>query len=159
MGAEMCIRDRCYPGQHPRLGEVLDIIRPSLPCRVRRRHPERGHALRHAAGRSVWTGLQHPLHRTHRPVVVNKCFALRRYLAQRVQSKSILLCHYTQRVTVLSFILFSSRSSDGRVLVVSSSDGFCSIITFDDGELGPVYVPPEERYEVDAIGGLIESVY
>lgn len=32
-------------------------------------------------------------------------------------------------------------SSDGRVLVVSSTDGYCSVITFDKGELGMPYTP------------------
>ena len=33
-------------------------------------------------------------------------------------------------------ILYIFRSSDGRILVVSSLDGYCSIISFKDGELG-----------------------
>eukprot|EP00562_Extubocellulus_spinifer_P006887 CAMPEP_0178533912 /NCGR_PEP_ID=MMETSP0696-20121128/34739_1 /TAXON_ID=265572 /ORGANISM="Extubocellulus spinifer, Strain CCMP396" /LENGTH=848 /DNA_ID=CAMNT_0020165965 /DNA_START=239 /DNA_END=2785 /DNA_ORIENTATION=+ len=33
-------------------------------------------------------------------------------------------------------------SSDGRTLMVSSTDGYISIINFADGELGEVYVPP-----------------
>lgn len=37
--------------------------------------------------------------------------------------------HYAQ-LTDLSW------SSNGRVLVVSSSDGYCSILSFDEGELG-----------------------
>jgi chromatin assembly factor 1 subunit B len=32
-------------------------------------------------------------------------------------------------------------SPDGRILIVSSSDGFCSIITFADMELGEEYIP------------------
>jgi len=36
-----------------------------------------------------------------------------------------------------------SWSPDGRVVVVSSSDGFCSIITFGEDELGAVYTPPK----------------
>uniref|UniRef100_A0A1I8QDZ9 CAF1B/HIR1 beta-propeller domain-containing protein n=1 Tax=Stomoxys calcitrans TaxID=35570 RepID=A0A1I8QDZ9_STOCA len=30
-------------------------------------------------------------------------------------------------------------SNDGRIVVVSSTDGFCSLITFEEGELGEVY--------------------
>lgn len=33
------------------------------------------------------------------------------------------------------------RSSDGRILVVSSTDGYCSIVTFSEGELGKPYQP------------------
>lgn len=33
-------------------------------------------------------------------------------------------------------------SSDGCNLILTSSDGFCSIISFDEGELGAVYTPP-----------------
>ncbi|XP_011293036.1 chromatin assembly factor 1 subunit B [Musca domestica] len=40
--------------------------------------------------------------------------------------------HYT-RLTDIAW------SNDGRVVVVSSTDGFCSLITFDEGELGEVY--------------------
>ncbi|XP_061399765.1 chromatin assembly factor 1 subunit B [Musca vetustissima] len=40
--------------------------------------------------------------------------------------------HYT-RLTDITW------SNDGRVVVVSSTDGFCSLITFDEGELGEVY--------------------
>lgn len=36
-------------------------------------------------------------------------------------------------------------SSDGRVLVVSSSDGFCTLITFSDDELGTVYTSEQEK--------------
>ena len=33
------------------------------------------------------------------------------------------------------------RSKDGRMLVVSSMDGYCSVVTFDAGELGVPYTP------------------
>ncbi|KAI8607108.1 hypothetical protein BC830DRAFT_204697 [Chytriomyces sp. MP71] len=33
-------------------------------------------------------------------------------------------------------------SNDGRVLVLASTDGYCSIINFSDVELGVAYVPP-----------------
>ena len=39
-------------------------------------------------------------------------------------------------------------SSDGRTLFVSSTDGYISVISFADGELGEVYVPPMLKYEV-----------
>lgn len=32
-----------------------------------------------------------------------------------------------------------SWSSDGRVLLVSSSDGFCTLVTFEENELGVPY--------------------
>ncbi|XP_041770590.1 chromatin assembly factor 1 subunit B [Anopheles merus] len=43
--------------------------------------------------------------------------------------------HYT-RLTDMSW------SSDGRILIVSSTDGFCSMIFFTEGELGTIYQPP-----------------
>uniref|UniRef100_A0A182JQX8 CAF1B/HIR1 beta-propeller domain-containing protein n=1 Tax=Anopheles christyi TaxID=43041 RepID=A0A182JQX8_9DIPT len=43
--------------------------------------------------------------------------------------------HYT-RLTDMSW------SSDGKILIVSSTDGFCSMIFFTDDELGTVYEPP-----------------
>lgn len=33
------------------------------------------------------------------------------------------------------------RSSDGKMLIASSTDGYCSIVTFSEGELGNVYEP------------------
>uniref|UniRef100_A0A182X3K7 CAF1B/HIR1 beta-propeller domain-containing protein n=1 Tax=Anopheles quadriannulatus TaxID=34691 RepID=A0A182X3K7_ANOQN len=43
--------------------------------------------------------------------------------------------HYT-RLTDMSW------SSDGKILIVSSTDGFCSMIFFSEGELGTIYQPP-----------------
>lgn len=37
------------------------------------------------------------------------------------------------------FFCFSLRSSDGRNLIVASSDGYCSVIYFEEGELGKIY--------------------
>uniref|UniRef100_A0A1Q3EVG6 Putative chromatin assembly factor 1 subunit b n=1 Tax=Culex tarsalis TaxID=7177 RepID=A0A1Q3EVG6_CULTA len=46
--------------------------------------------------------------------------------------------HYT-RLTDISW------SSDGKILIVSSTDGFCSLISFSDGELGELHeLQPEE---------------
>ena len=36
-------------------------------------------------------------------------------------------------------------SADGKTLFVTSSDGYVSILSFGDGELGEVYVPPEVK--------------
>nr|CAD7441719.1 unnamed protein product [Timema bartmani] len=41
------------------------------------------------------------------------------------------------------------RSSDGRALVVSSTDGYCSIVTFAEGELGKEYKPSKDAQESD----------
>ena len=34
----------------------------------------------------------------------------------------------------------SCRSSDGRILVMSSTDGYCSLVSFAEGELGTPYI-------------------
>ena len=49
--------------------------------------------------------------------------------------------HYT-RLTDLTW------SSDGTILIVSSTDGFCTLITFADEELGEIYVKPAEEPKV-----------
>ena len=41
------------------------------------------------------------------------------------------------------FLFLINRSSDGNTLVVSSTDGYCSIINFKSGELGQIYQPKE----------------
>jgi len=43
-----------------------------------------------------------------------------------------------------------SWSSDGRVLIVSSTDGFCTIATFEKGELGDIYIKPQRVSERQA---------
>ncbi|KAG8228393.1 hypothetical protein J437_LFUL003865 [Ladona fulva] len=50
--------------------------------------------------------------------------------------------HYT-RLTDITW------SSDGRILVVSSTDGYCSAITFNEDELGVPYKPEEKNKEVN----------
>lgn len=51
--------------------------------------------------------------------------------------------HYT-RLTDLAW------SSDGRVLIVSSTDGFCSLVTFADNELGDIFDDTEIKENLKA---------
>ncbi|KAG8036232.1 hypothetical protein G9C98_004812 [Cotesia typhae] len=55
-----------------------------------------------------------------------------------------------------STIIFSrnniKESSDGRILVVSSTDGYCSIIHFQEGELGKVYTA-NEPISINSLNG------
>ncbi|XP_011499835.1 PREDICTED: chromatin assembly factor 1 subunit B [Ceratosolen solmsi marchali] len=51
--------------------------------------------------------------------------------------------HYT-RLTDITW------SSDGRLLIASSSDGYCSIINFQEGQLGKIYKITEETCRVEA---------
>lgn len=46
---------------------------------------------------------------------------------------------YSNYFRVLISFLISYRSSDGQILIASSSDGYCSIIHFEEGELGKTY--------------------
>lgn len=52
--------------------------------------------------------------------------------------------HYT-RLTDLTW------SNDGRVLVVSSTDGFCSLITFSENELGEIYDDTEVKRKLQDV--------
>lgn len=61
---------------------------------------------------------------------------------QRLPFGSISNIHYS-RLTDISW------SSDGRILIVSSFDGFCTLIAFDDGELGEVYDGPINLLDSD----------
>lgn len=64
-----------------------------------------------------------------------------------VATQSSVLIYDTQQICpigVISFIHYGrlndlSWSSDGQILIVSSSDGYCSIIHFQEGELGKIY--------------------
>jgi len=40
---------------------------------------------------------------------------------------------------MLTYIYILCRSHDGRLLVLSSTDGYCTMISFDVGELGTEY--------------------
>lgn len=69
------------------------------------------------------------------------------YLYDTQQSQPIGLIsniHYT-RLTDLAW------SHDGRILIVSSTDGFCTLITFAYGELGVEYVSDDEAKENDTV--------
>lgn len=65
---------------------------------------------------------------------------------QRLPFGSISNIHYS-RLTDISW------SSDGRILIVSSFDGFCTLIVFDDGELGEVYDEPISFLDSDEKDG------
>lgn len=54
---------------------------------------------------------------------------------QRIPFGSISNIHYS-RLTDITW------SNDGKMLIASSFDGFCTLITFEDGELGEVYDQP-----------------
>ncbi|XP_043270217.1 chromatin assembly factor 1 subunit B [Venturia canescens] len=64
--------------------------------------------------------------------------------------------HYT-RLTDLAW------SSDGKLLVISSTDGYCSIVHFEDGELGKVFKnskdkPKDESSSAEVKEGTDESI-
>jgi chromatin assembly factor 1 subunit B len=64
--------------------------------------------------------------------VATKCSIFLYDTQQQIPFGSISNIHYT-RLTDLAW------SSDGKILLVSSTDGFCSVITFGDDELGEIY--------------------
>lgn len=70
--------------------------------------------------------------------VATKCSVCLYDTQQKMPFGLISNIHYA-RLTDLAW------SSDGRVLVVSSSDGFCTLITFSDDELGTLYRTEKER--------------
>ena len=50
---------------------------------------------------------------------------------------------------------FSARSCDGNMVVVSSTDGFCSVIKFTPDEIGKIY--NEEDFDLEPLVALDES--
>ncbi|KAG5318395.1 CAF1B factor, partial [Pseudoatta argentina] len=50
-----------------------------------------------------------------------------------------------------SLNVFFYRSSDGKILITSSSDGYCSIIHFEEGELGEIYKMKENSLQESTI--------
>ncbi|KAG0201508.1 hypothetical protein BGX28_005694 [Mortierella sp. GBA30] len=68
-----------------------------------------------------------------------------------VATQDSILIYDTQQTAALALVshihyaTFTDMtwSSDGCSLILTSSDGFCSIISFEEGELGTVYTPPK----------------
>ncbi|KAF9948289.1 hypothetical protein BGZ72_009782 [Mortierella alpina] len=68
-----------------------------------------------------------------------------------VATQDSILIYDTQQTAALALVshihyaTFTDMtwSSDGCNLILTSSDGFCSIISFEEGELGTVYTPPK----------------
>ncbi|CAG2057051.1 unnamed protein product [Timema podura] len=52
-------------------------------------------------------------------------------------------------ISITLALPISPGQSDGRALVVSSTDGYCSIVTFAEGELGKEYKPSKDAQEPD----------
>lgn len=60
----------------------------------------------------------------------------------------LLTCHGESSChPIKSYMANPSRSNDGHTLLITSSDGFCSCLTFAPGELGTVYHhPPQVKH-------------
>ena len=80
-------------------------------------------------------------------------FCLPYRMVYAVATQNAVTLHDTQqaepfaRVSKIHYIALTdlSWSSDGSCLVVSSTDGFCSIISFREGEIGEVYAEEKEE--------------
>lgn len=76
-----------------------------------------------------------------------------------VATKSCVYLYDTQQempFTLISNIHYArltdlTWSSDGNILIVSSVDGFCTLITFEEGELGTVFKSAAELYKENEI--------
>ncbi|KAF0306921.1 Chromatin assembly factor 1 subunit B [Amphibalanus amphitrite] len=101
--------------------------------KLRMRHPPE-------PGKPLWEQTHTLLKLPYRMVmaVATRCSVLLYDTQQEAPFARISNIHFT-RLTDLSW------SRDGRLLMVSSTDGFCSVITFDDGELGEPYLPSDEQ--------------
>lgn len=75
--------------------------------------------------------------------VATKCSVYLYDTQQKIPFGLISNIHYT-RLTDLSW------SNDGKVLLVSSTDGYCSIVHFSNGELGKIYKEKSLQEIVDA---------
>ncbi|KAF9924206.1 hypothetical protein BGZ67_009459 [Mortierella alpina] len=73
-----------------------------------------------------------------------------------VATQDSILIYDTQQTAALALVshihyaTFTDMtwSSDGCNLILTSSDGFCSIISFEEGELGTVYTPPKDMMDL-----------
>ncbi|ORZ04080.1 WD40-repeat-containing domain protein [Lobosporangium transversale] len=88
-------------------------------------------------------------------------FGLRYRSIYAVATQDTILIYDTQQTTPLAFIshihyaTFTDMawSTDGCDLILTSSDGFCSIISFEEGELGTIYTPPKSMMPFLSLGG------
>ncbi|KAK3806347.1 MAG: WD40-repeat-containing domain protein [Benniella sp.] len=77
-----------------------------------------------------------------------------------VATQDSVLIYDTQQTTALALIshlhyaTFTDMawSGDGCNLILTSSDGFCSIISFEEGELGAIYTPPKSMMALLSTG-------
>merc|ERR1712226_1162083 len=84
-------------------------------------------------------------------------FCLPYRMIYAVATQNSIMLHDTQqaepfaRISRLHYIGLNDLtwSSDGNTLVVSSTDGYCSIINFKQGELGEVYHPTETKENIN----------
>ena len=74
--------------------------------------------------------------RTHRPG--NEAICCAEYMLQSIPPCYHLLMHEDSKIKWVSSVLAISthRSNDGQTLVITSSDGYCSLVYFELGELG-----------------------
>uniref|UniRef100_T1HGC6 WD_REPEATS_REGION domain-containing protein n=1 Tax=Rhodnius prolixus TaxID=13249 RepID=T1HGC6_RHOPR len=90
-----------------------------------------------------------PLKFTLRKEVNSPVFSLPYRMVLAVATKTTILLYDTQHavpIAMISNIHYTKLtdlawSSDGKMLIASSTDGYCSIVTFSEGELGNVYEP------------------
>jgi chromatin assembly factor 1 subunit B len=64
------------------------------------------------------------------------------------------LSWYVQTSCVISLANMISRSNDGLTLLMSSTDGFCSTLSFAPGELGTVYTGPHPTLAHPTLGSV-----
>ncbi|KAF9319884.1 hypothetical protein BG003_007876 [Podila horticola] len=88
--------------------------------------------------------------KSHETPKIPSVFGLGYRSVYAVATQDSILIYDTQQTAALALVshlhyaTFTDMtwSSDGCNLILTSSDGFCSIISFDEGELGSVYTPP-----------------
>lgn len=93
-----------------------------------------------------WSPIKYCLREGEKPVI-----GLPYRMVLAVATKSSIMIYDTQHavpIALISNIHYTKLtdvawSSDGLVLLASSTDGYCSVVTFAPGELGDVYIAPE----------------
>ncbi|KAG0052918.1 hypothetical protein BGZ83_001939 [Gryganskiella cystojenkinii] len=98
------------------------------------------------------------------PVKAPSVFGLSYRAVYAVATQDSVLIYDTQQTAPLALVSHlhyatytdMAWSGDGCNLILTSSDGFCSLISFEEGELGTVYKPAQSM--VDLLGGTESSL-